>query len=156
MFESHQNHPRDESRKWRILLASFLFMIAGFLAYAIVEGSTEPPRTWNGETAAERVENLCSSLPTPENFKRGYRQPVDHYFCRVAFDQLFYSDYRTIEEVLPTYIWWFNENGWRQSFFTDQNGETRLEFRKNNQSITLRSERYVTGYTVTCAESEVD
>lgn len=156
MFESIKNQTPDESRKWRILLTSFLFAVLGFLAYSFVESKIEPSGQANVVTVKERVENLCQSLPIPENFRLGRKQPVGYLDRRAEVDFNFYSDYRTIEEVLPTFIMWFNENGWTQSFFNDQNGETRIQFKKNNQTITLRSKRYVTAYTATCAESELE
>lgn len=154
MFESHKNQTPDESRNRRILLTTLFIAVIGFPAYLYVTSHPEPFNPTVSETAEQRVDNLCASLPTPESFSHMRKSRPQKVYRRIEVDYYFASDYRTIEEIVPTFIMWLDEKGWTKNSFTNQDNLVRLEFKENNQTITLKNNPYANGYVVTCAEIE--
>ncbi len=158
MFESFNNKNQSDAEfHERTVFSIILSIVLGVAIIFIVAIWLEPSPSQTilqpEITPEQRVEKLCASLPTPENFKLISKDKPNQYYRRVAVDYKFFSYYRTIEEIIPTFVMWFDENGWTQNIFDTENGEIRLEFKKNNQTIILKSPRYVTAYTITCAES---
>lgn len=163
MFENLENLSKDDSRYARVgfaVLAAFIFVPVFVYAFGLFESDApqlDHTLLMNSDEAAERrVDELCKSLPTPENFELMRKLPTEYFYRRVAVDYIFSSDYRTLEETIPTFVLWFAENGWTQSFFNKQDGYVRLEYKKNNQTVTLKSENQNRVYTASCSERELN
>src|SRR5688572_22398243 len=80
--------------------------------------------------AVEVAESLCSYLPKPEKFvfvsKGSF--PGREVGSTVVHR---YQSERGLEEIMPTFLVWFDSNGWK----ADPNAN--LTFRKNDRTITI-------------------
>lgn len=95
-----------------------------------------------------RVEELCAGLPRPEMFQLTDSTPPEHY----ADSTLVTYRYRSIRgaaEIMPTFLVWFNENGWYHIPDTST-------FEKGKQKIFISpwSNHQFTHYDIYCSEKD--
>lgn len=102
----------------------------------------------SGRERLQRVKELCSNLPKPEQFYfvSDAAPKMDDTSALVA--STYHSD-RALEEIAPSFLVWFNSNGWRQlrehhnepvlHYHDDYKPvpEHELTFSKNNQTISI-------------------
>ena len=157
MFETYKKQSTDDSRYGRIALAAFICGVIYIAVFIYVTGAFEQDtpavHTLSGNdaetTVGQNVEQLCAGLPMPEKFKfTGKHEPKNDYEQHLVV--YFYSSPRPPEEILPSFLLWFNENGWRHA------PGTETTFRKDNFSIYIwyDSTPTVTNYSIYCSETK--
>jgi hypothetical protein len=93
-----------------------------------------------------RVNDLCTYLPTPENFhpadKRTLVENPELTLVRYSFK----SD-RTWDEIMPSFLIWLNANGWKPL------SHNQSTFTKDNQTIAFsRILNDSANYEIFCSE----
>lgn len=156
MFENYKKQSEGDSRYGRIALAAFVAGIIYIAVFIFVTGAFESntPQTVRrttpeGTIVEPSADELCASLPNPERLEfTGKSEPKNDYEQHlVIYD---YRSARRPEEILPVFLFWFNENGWQRV------AGTETTFRNGNSSIYLRYESTpsITNYSIYCSEKK--
>ena len=154
MFEHYKQLTQDDSRYGRIgyaVIAAFMFMPVFIFVFGLYESDSPQMHTIAPpvEAATQTVEELCASLPMPEKLEfTGKSEPKNDYEQHlVIYD---FRSTRRPEEIMPVFLFWFNENGWQRV------AGTETTFRKDNRSIYLRHESTpsITNYNIYCSEKK--
>ena len=106
---------------------------------------------------AERVKDICESLPKPEGFQLIEKtlppQPDDYRSVIYRF-----RSSRSKDEIYPTFVVWSNTNGW----MIQKNESEALVFQKFNQAdsvqtITVSFKQTTEGavYVINCSEASI-
>lgn len=130
-------------RRWWIVSGLFFVVFIGFVVMHNSNPDEQPPpmadrpgirsQTQTPPTEQmKRVDELCSSLPTPEEFYFSWKTPPTENDRFVSISHTFKSS-RSKEEIFPTFIVWFGANGWTD----DKTPYDQLEFSKNKQTISI-------------------
>jgi hypothetical protein len=155
----------DKSRRrwWKYFGLAFL-MLTGYWAFALLvlpdfEGDRKMVEEWkrresetegfNRKERARRVDDLCRYLPKPEKFEF-IRKDLPTDFSDSTSIVYRYASDRSPEEIMPFFVIWFNDNGWK-SFSNDEK-----MFIKNKQMISIRAlttRDVVWGYEIGCYDS---
>lgn len=104
--------------------------------------------------SAYRVDLLCASLPTPEQFKFIAKSAPTETAQLTSIAYTFRSS-RAAEEIYPSFIVWFTQNGWTDN----KPAYERLEFSKDNQTVWLSPYHIKEDgdfYTVSCTEWKIE
>jgi hypothetical protein len=141
-----------------------VFVIAGIaLAYAFsrhresefVEQTVVPPPVRsvgprNQVESLKRVNDLCANLPKPEEFDLINNGTVVSSFELSLLRYAYKSD-RGWDEIMPTFLVWLNENGWKSI------PSSASAFTKHNQTIAFST---VAGaaenYEIYCSEKNAE
>lgn len=153
MFENYKKQSEDDSRYERIgyaVIAAFIFIPVFIFVFGFYEPDRPQTHTISLPVEASKrqsAEDICASLPKPEKFNlTGKSEPVNDYERhRVIYD---YQSPRRPEEIMPTFLFWFSENGWRSV------PNSKNVFRKDNFSIYIGydSEASMNVYKIHCTE----
>lgn len=140
-------------RHWWIFIFLIIAVFIGFLFLP----DREPPVPKRPLTIAERqqhVTELCSSLPKPEDFELTNKDLPSNFTYIVSVDYFFYTK-RSREEILPTFVLWFAQNGWIEEE-TDE--DDSLSFSKDIQTISIKNDFQPDNgyYRITCTEQKVN
>lgn len=169
-------------RQWWIFILLIIAVFIGFLFIPDSEPSPRPP------TVAERIQHideLCRSLPKPEDFELIYKSSPFNLSYSVSVDFEFYSK-RSQEEILPIFVFWFTENGWTdkesnpnkdnyakqlpQLYLSNSKprpnndkyakilARPRLSYSKGIQTISIENDLQPNGsiYRITCTEQKLN
>jgi hypothetical protein len=87
-----------------------------------------------------KASELCNALPKPENFERvATREPQFSGSSANVFHG--YRSERDFEELLPTFLVWFDANGWKRiadyDFQPPVAKNRHLIFSKGNSTVTI-------------------
>ena len=151
-FENFYKEADKTARRWRRVLAVAFLLVIGYLSIPFFIAWIAGPETVEeipaGAERMRRVDALCSNLPKPEQFYFIERDPPIDYGGATGVTYRYKSD-RDLEEIMPAFIVWFGENGWRPL------GESNSEFRKGFQTVTIRtnSDYYYGNYEIYCYDS---
>jgi hypothetical protein len=150
----------DKSRRrwWKCFGLAFLLFI-GYWAFALFSLSygarqnVAPLFPVPAKERKERVHALCASLPVPEDFQFAGKSNTTDAAAFSSVDYLYKSS-RSKDEIFPTFIVWFGENGWN----VQKSSETSIKFRKNNQSVEIApfAVKPLDYFMVTCTEGKYD
>ena len=143
-------------RWWKCVGLAFLL----FIGYWVVALSLMSETDRNGihpqvPTVSERmnrVDELCSQLPKPEEFYFVGKKFPDKNF-RPVLVTYFFKTKRSEQEILPSFIVWLSANGWADN--KDKNKV--LEFSKNDQTISISPVYYPeANYSIECTDWSIE
>ncbi|HVE56097.1 MAG TPA: hypothetical protein VNB22_04660 [Pyrinomonadaceae bacterium] len=153
-FENFYKESDKFARRWRIAVGVAFLLVISYLSIPFFAAwITSPETVEETPTGAERmrrVDALCSNLPKPEQFYFiGRDAPID-YGDATGVTYRYMSD-RALEEIMPAFIVWFGENGWKPIAVGDS------VFRKGNQTVTIRinSDYYYGNYEIYCYDGTI-
>ena len=143
-------------RKFIQAVAVFIF---AFVSLTCGSRQQQPlTRADNSAERGRRIEAVCESLPKPEGFqlieKTAPSQPDDYRLVSYSF-----SSSRSKEEIYPTFVVWFNSNGWHGS----KDNSEALMFTKFNEpvssvqaiSISFKQKTEGSVYEINCSEAGI-
>ena len=150
---------------YRKFIQAVAILVFAFFSLTCSTRQQQPlTRADNPAESAEQIKAVCESLPKPEGFqlveKNAPSQP--DYYSSVSYS--FHSS-RSKEEIYPTFVVWFNANGWQSS----NNDSDALVFQKINptyskinpvssiQTIYISPKQSNEGniYTIVCSEGSI-
>ncbi len=170
----YQESDKAARRWWKCFGLAFLLFI-GYWAL----GFLVLPRSEEAKTISVPLDKfnhlwqateICTNLPKPEGFYfRGDTfSEIDETPTFVTFN---YESNRSFEEVVPSYIVWFDSNGWKQvpnyKIYGLIKPDGQLAFSKNNQNVVIsyynlyldkrivNRELFPHYYAIYCYKSEV-
>lgn len=159
-FENFYNESDKARRRWWKCVGAAFLLLVGYWAFALLAIPDPTPyvpppeKTYLAGTypyyqIQQRVGDLCASLPLPEDFHLVEKSAPIAYSRHVSNGSVFRSR-RTTDEIYPTFIIWFNDNGWQEK----ENPNEGLEFVKQNQTIEISLTRTTEGvfHGVKCTE----
>jgi hypothetical protein len=161
-FENFYEESDKARRRWWKCVGLAFLLFTGYWAFAFstmpdfegdrrtAENLDHAERQWRINERVRQVENLCRYLPTPEKFFL-VRQEVPKNFADSTSIVYRYNSNRAPAEIMPSFLLWFNANGWR-SISADG-----LMFKKENQTVSIRVLKpydFVSGYEIQCLESD--
>jgi hypothetical protein len=155
----------DEARRlWWKCLGGAALIIIGYCSLFFVLPESQPVQVlpkpassdWYGisdtvnQEALQHLNELCASLPQPEKFDfKGSDLPrtLNNNYTMVVYR---YSSKRSLEEIMPVFLVWFNENGWERDQYSDS------IFKKGNQTIYVSGNNFSpnSNYEILCAEKK--
>lgn len=156
LFENlYQEADKAIRRRWWISLAASLLLVFCYTANAwmttraadiyLASASFDEPQRFLKASA------LCSELPNPEQFERvNARAP--RYTDSSA--QVFhgYRSARDFDEVTPTFLIWFESNGWKRV----KNGDfsSRVETIHPNRQLIFSKDKFTVNIVSYYADSD--
>jgi hypothetical protein len=157
-FENFYKEQDDDARRWWKCMGAAFLLLTGYLFLSFVgilhqESSAVPPVVapptlfLTSEERVARVEALCQRLPRPEEFYL-VSKTANSETESVAQARYFYTSPRAPQEIMPHFIFWFNENGWQKYRDSDS------VFVKDGQTIGIRhrSDRDA-DYEISCSQT---
>jgi hypothetical protein len=165
-FKSYKKPSYDQIvRRWEVFSCLFTLIFIGFVVMRCSKSDKQlpPPAENRAETQArtpmpvsepmKRVDELCGSLPKPEEFYF-VEKPAPTETGRFVSIIHKYKSSRSKDEIYPTFIVWFGANGWTD----DKTPYDQLEFSKNKQTISIAPFSTKEGdyFTINCTEWKVE
>jgi hypothetical protein len=160
MFE---NFEQEEPENKRITLAIFLSLVLVPVGLALafkflpsmLDNSPQIHHTFGTDDAQlQRVHWLCASLPKPEKFELISRYENAGFTSSASSDSSTviyrYKSERAENEIMPAFVIWFNENGWRRITNT-------ATYEKGKQSVYISATfdgGAFTQYEIYCTEKD--
>jgi hypothetical protein len=151
-------------RKWIVSFLFFLVFIGFFvMRFSKPDKQPPPPVENRAEIQAKtpmpiseqmkRVDELCSSLPKPEEFYFAGKTNSTETDRFVSIIHRFKSS-RSKDEIYPTFVLWFGANGWTD----DKTPYDQIEFSKNKQTISIAPFSTKEGdyFGINCTEWKVE
>jgi len=160
-FENLQPERKEIDRRLLVFFTTLLLFLPAFLIFNYLAPrlgfENRNPQLYHAfslfdEEQMNRVRELCQNLPKPEKFDfvSSFEDGgVESSTIIYRFDST-----REAEEIMPMFLIWFNENGWRQVSDT-----STLKFEKGNQKIyiSVNSEDFhgfPNQYEIYCSEKK--
>lgn len=157
-FENFYKESNTAHRRWWKFFALAFLPITGYWFFALFfsqlfqfREATTPGFLTPAQERKYRVHGLCNSLPEPEDFKfvvKSLTTDTDN-FSSTGF---IYRSSRSKEEIYPTFLVWFNTNGWT----TTRPSEASIKFIKDNQIVEIApfAAKPFDYFMVTCTEGK--
>jgi len=150
----YEESDKARRRWWKCFGLAFLLFI-GYWTFALLtipktEGDRNLKEYLNKEERIRQVDQLCASLPKPEQFTFIEKESPKHYGGETSIIYRFSSD-RQPEEIMPFFVIWFNDNGWKSI------GNDGENFKKGKQMVTITVFArldVMTGYEIQCYDSD--
>lgn len=149
LFENlYQEADKAIRRRWLISFGAALLLFLCYTANAWITAAARDIYSPSEESLREarqylKASALCSELPTPEQFRR--MNPATPRSASLAA-QVFhhYHSEREFDEIIPTFLVWFESNGWKRvsedalkSPVATYHPNRKLIFRKTNSIVTI-------------------
>jgi hypothetical protein len=152
-FDNFYKDEDDSKRRGWILGAMAVLFFPAFVFVSYVFdfnpiNSAGSSSTTYMTPAVKVAESLCSYLPKPEKFVFVSKEsfPAREGGTTLV---LRYQSERGLEEIMPTFLVWFDSKGWK----ADPNAN--LTFRRNDQTITIGHNDAVSpNYEIYCSAKD--
>lgn len=154
MFENfEQEEPENDRLALSIFLSLVIVPILFIWAFQFLPGMrNDPPMTnhtiQTDNTQLRRVHELCTNLPRPEKFEFISSYEKSNFDSSTVIYS--YNSIRGVEEIMPAFLVWFDENGWIRIPNTST-------YEKGKQTVYISiggSNGNLTPYEIYCVEKD--
>lgn len=154
-FNNIKEEPTETDRRGLIVLIMLPLFLVGFFAFnhlapglGFQERNGQLHHTIGFDEVRDiRIGKLCAELPKPEKFE--FISSTDNSSFDYSMDIYHYRSIRGAAEIMPTFLVWFNENGWYRIPDTST-------FEKGKQKIYISAnfDFQFTNYDIYCSEKD--
>lgn len=145
-FDNFYEESDKAARHWRKFLVIGFLVVVGYsiISFLTVRLLERPEPSSNEPTSASErvrhVDELCTSLPKPEQFIFTERNTPIQYDGATAVVYHYQSD-RKFEEIMPAFLVWFDSNGWKRvadsDFEVQSAADNKLSFTNGKQTVSI-------------------
>jgi hypothetical protein len=149
----YEKNQKERRRHWKSVSAKFALLIVNIIAVSGLYSIYDDYKTERDDKIQRinYVDELCRNLPKPSLFNFVKREPPTIYDNKATEVIYHYQTERSFEDVMPTFIEWFDSNSWLR-----RNPSNKFIFIKSRQNITIASDdNFLSHYNIHCYEEAI-